>query len=279
VIVPFVEILERERAANRAVGAFTCYDIATASGVLQAAESTGRAVILLVSNASFTGRDGHQFVAGLIAATAQADADACVQLDHVDDLRTIDEAVALGIGAVMADGSRLTLEENAQFVAEAVDIARSRGAGVEAELGHIEGGEDVALATKAGALTDPEDAALFVERSQPDCLAVSIGNVHGAYAEPPQLDWQRLAGIRSQVRIPLSLHGASGLPASHLQKALVGGIAKVNVNAELRRRAFRELSTHLSELAAGYQMLALQELLANAATQVAQETLAALTTR
>jgi hypothetical protein len=64
-----------------------------------------------------------------------------------------------------------------------------------------------------------------------------------------------------------------------VQKAIRGGIAKVNVNAELRRRAFHELNERLSDLTAGYRMLDLQGLLADAATAVARETLTSLVPR
>jgi tagatose 1,6-diphosphate aldolase GatY/KbaY len=276
VIGQFGDVLERERAAGRAVGAFTCYELATASGVLRAADEEDVAVILLVSNASFTSRGGPLLAAGLIAAASHAPAAACVQLDHVSDLRTIESAVELGIGAVMADGSRLPLEENARFVSEAVRIARSAGAGVEAELGHIEGGEDVAVAAEAGALTEPDDARRFVERCHPDCLAVSIGNVHGEYAQPPRLDWERLAELHARLDVPLSLHGASGLPQSDMNKAVSYGIVKVNVNAELRRRAFHVLSEQVPTLTAGYRMLDLQDVLSDAATEVAHRTLVSL---
>jgi len=100
--------------------------------------------------------------------------------------------------------------------------------------------------------------------------------VHGEYAEPPNLDWSRLAQIRERVGIPLSLHGASGLPESDLRTAVAGGIVKVNVNAELRRRAFRELGDRIPELTFGYRLLELQEALANSAAGVASETLKSL---
>lgn len=275
-IVRFSEILQNEQDTGRAVGAFTCYDVTTAIGVLRAADMASVATILLVSNASFTSRDGPQLVVGLSAVATHAQTPACVQLDHVSDLETIARAVDLGIGAVMADGSRLSLEENALFVKEAVRLARSSGAGVEAELGHIEGGEDFATATRAGALTDPDEALDFVGRAEPDCLAVSIGNVHGEYAGPPNLDWSRLARIRERLDLPLSLHGASGLPERDLRTAVAGGIAKVNVNAELRRRAFRELGDRLPELTSGYRLLELQQGLANSAAEVALETFGSL---
>jgi tagatose 1,6-diphosphate aldolase GatY/KbaY len=273
VIAPFAEILAAERAAGRAAGAFTCYDLATAAGVLRAAGEANVPVILLVSRAAFVGDDGELLGAGLVAAAAGSPTAACVQLDHVGELERIARAVALGFGAVMADGSHLPFEENAEFVREAAAIARGHGAAVEAELGHIEGGEDVAAAVSAGALTDPEEAERFVDLAAVDCLAVSIGNVHGAYAEPPDLDWPRLAAIRERVSVPLSLHGASGLSVEDVGAAVAAGIAKVNVNAELRRRAFQELTARLPELEPGYRLLELQEALATAAAEVAGETI------
>lgn len=275
-IASFSEILRQEEAAGRAVGAFTCYELSTALGVLHAAEDADVPVILLVSCASFTTRGGELFAAALLAAARQARAPACVQLDHVSELEIITRAVDLGIGAVMADGSRLALTENVQLVREAVRLGRQRGSAVEAELGRIEGEEDVASAGDVGALTDPDEAAEFIAQSGAHCLAVSIGNIHGTYVRPPALDWQRLDRIRGAVEAPLSLHGASGLPPADLAHAVRSGIVKVNVNTELRRRAFEELSARLPELEPGYRMLELQTVLAAAASEVAAASLAAL---
>ena len=66
------------------------------------------------------------------------------------------------------------------------------------------------------------------------CLAVSIGNVHGIYRDPPRLDWERLEAIRSAVAAPLSLHGASGIADADVRRAIAAGVAKINVNTELR---------------------------------------------
>jgi tagatose 1,6-diphosphate aldolase GatY/KbaY len=277
-IARFVDMLEQERAAGRAVGAFTCYDLATAFGVLRAAEQESVPVVLLLSYGAFTSREGELLTRAVVAAAAGSPASACVQLDHVGELEAIARALELGIGAVMADGSKLPLEDNARFVSEATRLSRSADAAVEAELGHIEGGEDVTAATEAGALTEPADAVRFLELCEADCLAVSIGNVHGAYAHPPQLDWPRLAAIRERVGVPLSLHGASGLPATDLASAVEGGIAKINVNAELRRRAFEELGRSLATLREGYRVLELQEGLAQVAAEVASTCIRAFQT-
>jgi fructose/tagatose bisphosphate aldolase len=174
---------------------------------------------------------------------------------------------------VLTDGSRLPIEENAALVRRAVDAAPA-GVGVEAELGHIEGGEDVAAAAAAGALTDPDEAAEFAARTEADCLAVSIGNAHGTYVATPQLDWQRLERIRESVgELPLSLHGASGLPAEDLRRAVRLGICKVNVNTELRRCYLGEVSARLPDVLPGLRLLELQDALVAAVAEAAGETL------
>ncbi len=231
----FTALLAEASAAGRAVGAFTCYDLEALGAVLRAAEAAAAPAIVLVSKQSFAAADGERLVAALCAAADRSPVPVCVQLDHVADLGLIEAALAAGVGAVMADGSHLPMEENVAFVQAAARLAHARGAGVEAELGGITGDEDVAAAVAAGALTDPDEAVGFVARTGADCLAVSIGNVHGHYREPPALDWARLAAIRARVACPLSLHGASGIPEADVTAAIGHGIAKINVNTEAPR--------------------------------------------
>jgi fructose/tagatose bisphosphate aldolase len=152
-------------------------------------------------------------------------------------------------------------------VREAVEIADRFGGDVEAELGRIVGDEDVAAEVSGGSLTDPEDAAAFVEGSGAACLAVSIGNVHGKYREPPRLDWEVLEKIGSAVEVPLALHGASGISDSDVQYAVGHGIAKVNVNTELRERYFDVTADRLTETQDG---LRLHELNLEQASAVAE---------
>jgi tagatose 1,6-diphosphate aldolase GatY/KbaY len=253
----FAELLVERRDAGTALGAFTCYDLETALGVLAAASEREAGVLLLVSSAAFAQSGGDQLVAALRAAAERSPARACVQLDHVSDLGLIARAFADGCGAVMADGSKLALEDNAALVAAAVQIARKFGGAVEAELGHVTGEEDVARAAMAGKLTNPDDVAPFLARTGAACLAVSIGNVHGTYSSTPVLDWERLAAIREATEIPLSLHGASGLPDDAIRRAVAAGIAKVNVNTELRGAYLDVTASALAEVRDGDNVLAL----------------------
>jgi ketose-bisphosphate aldolase len=272
VLTGFREILEERSARGAAAGAFTCYTLATALGVLRAAEVERAPVILLVGEASYRAPDGPLVLVALAAAAERSTAPACVQLDHAADPALISQALADGAGAIMADGSRLPYEANTALVREVHALA-PQAVGIEAELGHVEGGEDVAVATAAGALTDPDEAVRYVAETGADCLAVSIGNVHGHYAVPPELDWARLERIRSLVDIPLSLHGASGLSAADLRRAVAAGITKVNVNTELRARLFAELERCLPETVPGLRLLELESALADAVAEVAAEKL------
>ncbi|MGH3025931.1 MAG: class II fructose-bisphosphate aldolase [Gaiellaceae bacterium] len=233
-LIPLADLLDEATERHCAVGAFTCYDLETAAAVLATAAARDRGVIVLVSATSVRGDLGNAFLAALLAFADKLPARACVQVDHVDDLDQIESALALGAGAVMADGSRLSLDENTALVREAVTIASQFGAAVEAELGRIEGDEDLAIAAETGKLTDPAEAARFVAETGASCLAVSIGNSHGRYISPPSLDWERLRALRDDVSVPLSLHGASGLSMMELRRAIDFGITKVNVNTELR---------------------------------------------
>jgi ketose-bisphosphate aldolase len=269
VIVPFRQLLAETQARGIAVGAFTCYDVTTALGVLRAASTRGSATILLVSEASFRRPQGALLVAALSAVAAEASTSCCIQLDHASGPELIRKAIEVGVGATMPDGSRLPTADNAELVRRVRTIAAARGTGVEAELGHIEGGEDTDLAAAAGQLTDPSEAEKFVADVRPDCLAVSIGNVHGTYAATPTLDWERLARIRERVDgIPLSLHGASGLPDDDVRRAVALGICKVNVNTEIRSRYLSELDRRLPDVREGARLLELQEAVVDAVAEI-----------
>lgn len=274
----YAELVRDAAREGRAVGAFTCYDASTAAGVLEAGAERDAGVILLLAPASFARSDGPLRARALVAMAGAASCPACVQLDHVADPSAMHAAAEAGVQAVLADGSKLPLEANVRLVADA-RTALGPAVGIEAELGHVAGDEDVARAARHGQLTDPAEAASFVEASGADCLAVSIGNVHGAYAAPPALDWERLARIRGGLDVPLALHGASGLPVADVRHAIDLGIAKVNVNTEIRERQFAALGERLADLSAGAHMLELVDLLRREACATALRILAVLDPR
>jgi ketose-bisphosphate aldolase len=272
----FSELLADAAARRAAVGGFTCYNLEQALGVLNAAGERGHGVVILVSERRFSAPGGALLLSALVAIAKASETPACVQLDHVRSIEPVRAAFALGAGAVMADGSRLSLEENVEFVRAAAAAGAPHGGEVEAELGGIEGDEDIAAAAAAGALTDPDDASTFVTQVGVACLAVSVGNVHGVYRQPPRLDWDRLRAILERVSCPLSLHGASGLPDGDVRRAIALGIRKVNANTELRDRYLLETATRIESVRDGARLLELNLAQAEAVEDVVRAKLDAL---
>ena len=269
----FGAVLARE--AGRAVGAFTCYDLLGFEAVVRAAESCRAPVIVLVSPSSFGAEGGERLVRAFVAAAGGALVEVLVQLDHAMDERLIELAAGCGVDAVMADGSKLPFEENLAFTRVVAASMRPRGVGVEAELGRVEGHEDEAGETLSGEMTGPDDAERFVDETGADCLAVAVGNVHGHYAGTPNLDWRRLEEIRDRVPTPLSLHGASGLPEGDLRRAVSLGVAKFNVNTELRTAYFRSLGEDLGVKAATVNLKGLGDGVVEAVQEVVETKLSA----
>ena len=232
------DALKQAAATGHALPGFVAYNLETVQGITAAAEAAGRPVLIQAGAGPFkhAGREALMRLA-LDAAEDSPTARLGVHLDHSRDLDEITVCLEAGYTSVMVDGSHLPFAENIALTKEAVRRARHHGAWVEAELGALPGDEDIstdAVATDT-AMTDPAQAAEFVAATGVDALAVAVGNVHGFTKHPVRLDLDRLAAIHEAVPVPLVLHGASGLPVEELHGALARGVAKVNVNAELRR--------------------------------------------
>lgn len=231
-----IERLRRARQEGRAVGAFSVYNLEQAQAVCRAAELEGSEVLLQAGSSAFAYAGREPLAALAVAVAASSGTNTGVHLDHSMDVEEIRACLALGYTSVMFDGSALPIEDNISATTTVVREAHANGAWVEAELAGIAGDEDASSSDAAGGpMTDPETAGRFVERTRVDALAVAIGNVHGIPANPVRLDLERLAAIRARVGVPLVLHGASGLPDSDVIAAVALGVAKININTELRR--------------------------------------------
>jgi ketose-bisphosphate aldolase len=232
-------------------------------------------VIVLVSPSFVAAEGGERLVRAFGAAAKGSSVEVLVQLDHARDEPLIERAAGCGVDAVMADGSKLPFAKNLAFTRAVAGSMRPRGVGVEAELGLVEGHEDEAGETLSGAMTDPDEAEKFTGESGVDCLAVAVGNVHGHYSGVPKLDWRRLQEVRDLSPVPLSLHGASGLPEEDLRRAVTLGVAKFNVNTELRAAYFRRLGEELGARAAKLNLKGLGDGVVEAVQEVVEAKLSA----
>ncbi len=160
-----------------------------------------------------------------------------LHLDHSWDFKVIEAAIAAKFTSVMIDASDKPLDENIRISREVVEYAHARGVSVEAELGRIGTTDFVETEHDEELYTVPEEAQRFVEETQVDALAVSVGTAHGVYlVRQPKVDYARLTAIRKLTPVHLVLHGGSGVPTEMVMGAIHiagGGVSKVNFATDL----------------------------------------------
>ena len=225
------ELLADAERGGYAVPGFNVSNLELALGVLDAAEAR-RSPVLLQFNPGNLNHFGGVAVAAATARTLAegANVPVAVHLDHGHELGLLRAAARAGFSSLMYDGSIKPLELNIRETREAAVIALEHGVALEAELGHV-GGREPGVITSEAVLTDPAAARRFVEETQVDALAVSVGTAHGLAGS---VDLALVRELRAAVRgLPLVLHGGSGVPPGQLRDCVRAGIRKLNVSSEI----------------------------------------------
>ncbi len=242
-------LLKQARGNRIALGAFECWDSLNIQGIAAAADRCRAPVIFQASPAEYETMGGADALSCIVKFyVAKYGIDAALHLDHGSTLEQVEDCIRCGFTSVMLDASTQPFEENLAWSAAAARIAHAGNACCEAELGHV-GGGDAGTGAADSVLTVPREAAEFVRRGNIDCLAVSIGTVHGEYRGEPVLRLDRLAEIAACVDVPLVLHGGSGTPPALLKAAVELGIAKINICTDLNKAFLRGIdhaSRHLT---------------------------------
>ena len=123
------------------------------------------------------------------------------------------------------------MQDNVSDTNEVSSYAANKNVSVEAEIGVLNEEEGESLENDS---VTPEDAKEFVLQTGVSSLAPSVGNKHGIYKDEPKLDFELLGLICKSVKIPLVLHGASGLNDNMIKTAIFCGVAKININTDLQ---------------------------------------------
>lgn len=225
---------------NYAVGAFNINNMEIAQAIVSTAYELNSPVILAVSQGAIK-YAGIEYLSSIAKTAASINKiPISLHLDHGTDFKVILQCIRHGFSSVMIDGSHLPFDENVALTKKVVGVAHPCGVSVEAELGRLVGIEDqISVEEKDAVFTNPDEANLFVEKTNVDSLAIAIGSAHGIYKGEPKLDFDRLKAINEKVKIPLVLHGASGIPDESILKSVKLGINKINIDTELRL-AFRD---------------------------------------
>jgi ketose-bisphosphate aldolase len=243
---PISVLLHQARSGGYALGYFESWNLESLQGVIDAAEAT-RSPILIGFNGGFLCADdrlAHERL-GWYAALGRAAAEsASVPCGLIFNECPSDEWVALaiesGFNLVMPADDSAPFDAYTARVATLTRRAHARGVAVEAEVGQLPAGI-TGHGSEKGISTQAELAAQFVEATSVDLLAVSVGNVHVKLDGSQDLDLIRLEEIHRRVKIPLVLHGGTGISPDSLKQAIGLGVAKVNYGTYLKQRYLQAL--------------------------------------
>ena len=213
-----------------AIGSFNTPNLENMIAVISAAESLNVPVIIMHAQCheEYAPLDIVGPIMLLMAKNAKVPV--CVHLDHCEDLTYLKRAIDLGFTSVMIDASSKPYDENVFLTKEAVKLAHAKNVSVEAEIGILGGREagDSKPLSKEEMYTDPLLAKRFVEDTKIDALACSFGTAHGIYKVKPELDFERISKISELCKLPLVMHGGSGVSHEDYKKAIKRGVRKIN---------------------------------------------------
>jgi len=237
------EYIKEAEDKGVAIGHFNISNLEALHGIYNAAKKLDLPVIIGVSEGEekFAGLAE---VASLVKTIRERDSyPIFLNADHHASFETVKACINAGFDMVIIDGAKLPIDENIAITKKCVDYAREvtkntgRDILVEAELGYIGSGSDIkeTIPEGAGVLTKPEDAKSFVDATGIDLFAPSVGSIHGLIKSgKPHIDAELVKQIKETVKIPLVLHGGSGLRDEDFTNAIKAGISVVHINSEIR---------------------------------------------
>lgn len=244
-LVSLKELLKPAREKHYAVPAINVGSYESVCAVFEAAEAEQAPVIIQFFKRLVDHGHAEHFAPMIRHMAECTSAPICLHLDHGDTVAQVVQCIRFGFSSVMIDASMSAFAENVALARKVAELAHSAGVPVEAELGYVPFGDHDSI--EAG-LTNPSEAADFVNQTGIDALAVAVGTAHGMYKKTPSLDFDRLEKIAAVVDIPLVLHGGSGTPSESLRKCIDLGVTKINIATEFQSLILKEAETQLRQL-------------------------------
>ena len=246
--VTFARLMEDAERRGYAVGYFESWNMESLLAVADAAEAVRSPVILGFSGISLPHpeRAVKEHLADYFALGAEVcdrlPVPACLLFNESARFDWVEEAVRLGFGLVMFTDEELPYADQVAQVGRAARIAHAAGAAAEGEMDSLPGvGGTLRASPPSPRLTDPETARQFVQATEVDSLAISVGQVHLHGRSPIRLDLERVAALKAAIPVPLVLHGATSVTRADLGGAIQRGIRKINVGSILKQTFFETM--------------------------------------
>jgi ketose-bisphosphate aldolase len=242
-------MVKNAQAKGYAVPAFNTnggsYDIARAA--LEATQESASPLILQVyePNCAYRGFEYFVSLARFLCEELEITVPVALHLDHGKSIASVMKAIRAGFTGVMLDASHEPLERNITMTTAVIQAARPLDVAVEAEVGYVKGNEPPSQKqigrveppeepTIQPAFTEVKEATRFVEETEVDLLAVSVGTTHGVFKKQTGIDFQLLGKLRDAVSVPLVQHGTGGISLEDLSRLAKSGMAKINFGEPFR---------------------------------------------
>jgi fructose-bisphosphate aldolase class II len=241
-------LMQRSRQQHFAVGAFNIDNQDTIIAICRAAQKLNSPVLMEVTNDEIAAM-GADNVRDLIDNyKREYGIEVYVNLDHSPTVEAAKRGIDAGFEFIHIDVSQSNHEASDEEIIaatrEVVEYAKFTGALVESEPHYFGGSsnlhtENIDYEEIKKTFSTPEGAKAFVDATGIDTFAAAVGNLHGKYPVPKELDIELLQRVRDAIDCQISLHGGSDTPGHFFVEAAKIGVSKVNVNSDLRY-AFRK---------------------------------------
>ncbi|HJM04170.1 MAG TPA: class II fructose-bisphosphate aldolase [Candidatus Saccharimonadaceae bacterium] len=273
-------LMQRSRQQHFAVGAFNIDNQETLIAVARAAQKLNAPVMVEVS-------DGEVKAMGLENLRDMVDnykqeygVEMYINLDHSPTVEACKQAIDTGYEFIHIDISQANHDASEEEIIaktkEVVEYAKFTGALVESEPHYFGGSsnlhkEDIDYEEIKKTFSTPEGTKSFVEATGIDTYAAAVGNLHGKYPVPKELDLELLQKIRDSIDCQISLHGGSGTPLHFFEEAARIGVSKININSDMRYVFRKGLEKVLAENPDEYAVVKLMPQVYEAVQAVVEE--------
>jgi fructose-bisphosphate aldolase class II len=272
--------MARAREQHFALGAFNIDNQETLKAVVQAASDKNAPLMVEVSQGEVDaiGLDNIRNLVDNYKAVHNLEI--YINLDHSPSVEAAKAGIDAGFEFIHIDISQAkhdsTVEDIIASTKEVVEYARFTGALVESEPHYFGGSsnlhtEGIDYEEIKKTFSTPEGAKYFVESSGIDTFAAAIGNLHGEYPVPKQLDLDLLQRIRDAISCNISLHGGSGTPGHFFVGAVQIGVSKININSDMRVAFRKTLESQLRDNPTEYAVVKLMDKVIDAVKVVVEE--------
>lgn len=241
-------LMQRSRSQGFAVGAFNIDNQETLIAICRAAQKLQAPVLVEVSDGEVKALGLENIRDMVDNYKAEYGIEMYINLDHSPSVEDCKRAIDAGFEFIHIDISQANHDASEEEIVaktkEVVNYAAFTGALVESEPHYFGGSsnlhkEAIDYEEIKKTFTTPEGAQRFVEATGIDTFAAAVGNLHGKYPVPKELDLELLAHVRNAIGCQISLHGGSGTPLHYFEEAAKIGVSKININSDMRI-AFRD---------------------------------------